>query len=199
MMSLGVFFSIVIAVLSQTLPQAITKGLLLQHLPAVVVAKVAALPPTSSLFAALLGFNPLSQLLPAPVLAALPKHNRAVILSQHFFPSLIGTPFMHGLSTAFMISLLLSAIAAVSSWLRGRPQSVEEWWSLVFFHGLGIRLIKPAFPKMGLSRKINHKRIGESPFMTKIRKTNDQMSQYVLMMFWYTQDEDSKWSPLFLS
>ncbi len=126
MMSLGVFFSIVIAVLSQTLPQAITKGLLLQHLPAVVVAKVAALPPTSSLFAALLGFNPLSQLLPAPVLAALPKHNRAVILSQHFFPSLIGTPFMHGLSTAFMISLLLSAIAAVSSWLRGKSQSIEE-------------------------------------------------------------------------
>ncbi len=126
MMSMGVFFSIVIAGLSQRLPEAITRGLSGQGLPPVIVHEVANLPPTSSLFAALLGFNPLSKMLPLQVLHALPKHNVSVILGANFFPSLIGAPFMHGLSMAFMISLVLSVIAAIASWFRGRNVEDEE-------------------------------------------------------------------------
>ena len=126
MMSMGVFFSIVIAGLSERLPSAITHGLTAQGLPEVIVRQVAGLPPTSSLFAALLGFNPLSKLIPVQVLHSLPKQHVAVILGQNFFPSLIGVPFMHGLSMAFTISLILSLIAAVASWLRGKHVEEEE-------------------------------------------------------------------------
>ena len=120
MMSMGVFFSIVIAGLSARLPAALSKGLLAQGLPLLLVKKVAGLPPTASLFAALLGYNPLQSMVPAQALAALPKHNVLEITGHSFFPSLIGTPFMHGLAMAFYISMGLSVIAAIASWMRGQ-------------------------------------------------------------------------------
>ncbi|MCY0909826.1 MAG: MFS transporter [Sulfobacillus thermotolerans] len=115
MMSMGVFFSIVIAGLASRLPTALRVGLTAQGLPPSIVAKVAALPPTSSLFAALLGYNPLQSMLPHQVLEALPKARVATITGHAFFPNLIGPSFMHGLSLAFVISLFLSLASAIAS------------------------------------------------------------------------------------
>lgn len=126
MMSMGIFFSIVIAGLAQKLPQALTNGLAAQGLPAALVHKIAGLPPMASLFAALLGYNPLKSLVPQQALALLPKHNQETITGHTFFPTLIGQPFMHGLSMAFWISLALSAVAALASWLRGKPFIYDE-------------------------------------------------------------------------
>ncbi len=120
MMSMGIFFSIVIAGLAQTLPGAVTKGLSGQGLPAQVVHAIASLPPTASLFAALLGYNPLKSMAPPQALAALPASNQAHIIGKSFFPSLIGPPFMHGLAMAFWISAGLAVIAAIASALRGK-------------------------------------------------------------------------------
>lgn len=120
MMSMGIFFSIVIAGLAQRLPIALSHGLLAQGLPQVVVQRVASLPPTASLFAALLGYNPLQTMLSPQILHALPPRTVSVIMGHAFFPSLIGAPFMHGLSMAFIISLILSVIAAIASWFRGK-------------------------------------------------------------------------------
>lgn len=126
MMSMGVFFSIVIAGLASRLPAAITVGLKAQGLPTAIVSKIASLPPSVSLFAALLGYNPLQSMVPAPVLDKLSKQHLATITGHSFFPHLIGPSFMHGLSLAFLISLVLSLAAAVASSLIKDKAAVAD-------------------------------------------------------------------------
>ncbi len=118
MMSMGVFFSIVVAGLAQRLPHAMITGLTAEGIPMAVAGKVAALPPTASLFAALLGFNPLQSLLPHQVLAHLPAKTVSYVTGKAFFPNLIGPSFMHGLALAFIVSLLLSLVAAAASFVK---------------------------------------------------------------------------------
>ncbi|MCY0876425.1 MAG: MFS transporter [Firmicutes bacterium] len=126
MMSMGVFFSIVIAGLASRLPGAITKGLTAQGLPSAIVKQVASLPPSSSLFAALLGYNPLQAMVKPQVLDRMPKVRVETITGHTFFPNLIGPSFMHGLSLAFIISLVLSLAAAVASALIKSRTPVED-------------------------------------------------------------------------
>ena len=82
--------------------------------------QVANLPPTGALFAAFLGYNPMAQLLPAAVLQQLPLANQQLILGKVFFPELIAPAVMSSLHIAFYISVVLSLIAAVASFLRGK-------------------------------------------------------------------------------
>ena len=119
MLSMGVFFTIIIVGLSGSLPPVLLRGLTAAGLPAAVAAGVSHLPPTAALFAAFLGYNPMASLLQGPVLHALPAAAQANLLSLHFFPSLIAPAFMRGLRDAFDISVALSLVAAVASVLRG--------------------------------------------------------------------------------
>ena len=120
MLSMGVFFTIVIVGLSRNLPIVLTNGLVAAGLTAKVAAGVARLPPTAALFAAFLGYNPMGSLLPAAALNALPAASKAHLLSLHFFPNLIAPAFMKGLRDAFYISIVLSLVAAVASVFRGQ-------------------------------------------------------------------------------
>src|SRR6201999_2646145 len=58
-LSIGVFFSLMIVGLAHSLPAALTDGLQNQGVPHATAAQVAVLPPVSTLFAAVLGVNPL--------------------------------------------------------------------------------------------------------------------------------------------
>ena len=62
-MALGIFFSLMIAGLAHGLPQTLSAALRHYGVCAGVAERVAQLPPVSSLFAALLGVNPIRQLL----------------------------------------------------------------------------------------------------------------------------------------
>jgi EmrB/QacA subfamily drug resistance transporter len=119
-LSIGIFFSLMIVGLAATLPHAMASNLEAQHVPAAVAQKVAEAPPVGSLFAAFLGYNPMATFLPHSVLAGLPAHNAAVITGKQFFPHLISKPFIHGLKIAFTFSLVLYLLAAIASWLRGK-------------------------------------------------------------------------------
>ncbi|MFG1929725.1 MFS transporter [Mycobacterium sp. NPDC048908] len=120
-LSIGVFFSLMIVGLAGTLPAALTSGLQGQGVPHAVAEQVAGLPPVSTLFAAVLGVNPLEHLLePSGVLAHLPAHNVATITGGEFFPHLISDPFHHGLVVVFGVSIALSILAGVASLARGR-------------------------------------------------------------------------------
>jgi len=125
-LSIGIFFSLMIVGLSSTLPHTMATQLQEQNVPSSVVHHVVAAPPVASLFAAFLGYNPMANLMPAAALHALPQHNQSVILGKTFFPNLISGPFMHGLRIAFTFSLALFALAAVASWLRGGRYVYEE-------------------------------------------------------------------------
>ncbi len=118
--SIGVFFTIVIVDLAASLPGTLSVGLTTAGVPGSVANQIAHLPPTSALFAAFLGYNPMANLLPAGVLHALPAVNQANLLGHSFFPNLISPPFLQGLHAAFYISAAMCVIAATASLLRGK-------------------------------------------------------------------------------
>jgi MFS family permease len=119
-LSIGLFFSIMVAGLSSSLHNSLTHGLAAAGLPAAAADKVANLPPVSVLFAAFLGYNPMQTLL-GPALNSLSPARQAVVTGHGFFPSLISGPFHHGLAIVFTFALIMCLIAAAASWLRGAP------------------------------------------------------------------------------
>jgi MFS family permease len=119
-LSIGVFFSFMIAGLASSLPKALTSGLQQQGVPHGIAHQVSTLPPVSSLFAAVLGVNPLQHLLASShVLSSLPAANRQAIIGREFFPHLISGPFHQGLTIVFAVSTGLALLAAFASLLRG--------------------------------------------------------------------------------
>jgi len=126
-LSIGVFFSLMIAGLASTLPSTLSHGLTAQGVPAPIAHQIGNLPPVGSLFAAFLGYNPVKTLLgPTGVLAHLPAHNVAVLTGKRFFPELISQPFHHGLVIVFTTAMALLALAAAVSALRGARFVHEE-------------------------------------------------------------------------
>jgi MFS family permease len=117
-LSIGIFFTLVILGLASSLPAALGHGLIAQGVPPADAARVAALPPVSIMFAALLGYNPVQTLL-GPALTRLPASHAAYLTGHTFFPSLISAPFEHGLSIAFGFAIAACLVAAVASLLRG--------------------------------------------------------------------------------
>jgi MFS family permease len=126
MVSMGIFFTIIIVRLANLLPGQMTKGLLAFGLPMPIVQGVAHLPPTATLFAALLGYNPMAHLIPPAVLAHLPPLTVHQLIGERFFPTLIAPAFSKALSTVFLFSMTLSLVSAVASLLRGRRYIYEE-------------------------------------------------------------------------
>jgi MFS family permease len=122
-LSIGVFFSLMIAGLAGTLPRTLTAGLRQHGVPAGIAHQIGTLPPVSSLFAAVLGVNPVQHLLAARgVLARLPAASQRALTGRTFFPHLIEQPFHHGMLVVFSVAAGLSAVAGVASLLRGpRP------------------------------------------------------------------------------
>ncbi|HEV3294192.1 MAG TPA: MFS transporter [Streptosporangiaceae bacterium] len=126
-LSIGVFFTLMIAGLAATLPTTLTHGLAAQGVPHAIAAKIGGLPPVGSLFAAFLGYNPVHELLnPTGVLAHLPASHVAVLTGKQFFPQLISGPFHHGLNIVFSMAIILLVIAAGVSLLRGGRYVHEE-------------------------------------------------------------------------
>jgi MFS family permease len=126
-LSIGVFFSLMIAGLASTLPSTLTKGLTSQGVPLALAHQVGQTPPVASLFAAFLGYNPVHELLaPTGILAHLPAHNVATLTGKQFFPQLITGPFHHGLEIVFSMAIALLVIAAGVSLLRGKRYVHEE-------------------------------------------------------------------------
>jgi MFS family permease len=126
-LSIGIFFSLMIAGLASTLPRTLTAGLTAQGVPAAVAAHVSHLPPVSTMFAALLGYNPIQNLLaPSGVLHHLPAHHVAVLTGRQFFPHLISAPFHHGLVIVFTAAAIMSVTGALVSLLRGKRFYYED-------------------------------------------------------------------------
>jgi MFS family permease len=118
-LSIGIFFSLIITGLSSSLPHTLSSGLTAQGVPAADAARLGALPPVSVLFASLLGYNPVQSLLGPHVLAGLPAHHAAYLTGRSFFPALISGPFSDGLTVAFGFATAACLVAGVASLLRG--------------------------------------------------------------------------------
>jgi MFS family permease len=119
-LSIGVFFSLMIVGLAAHLPQALASGLQAHGVPAATAHAVGHTPPISVLFASFLGYNPAHELLGHQVLAQLPHHAAATITGRAFFPQLISGPFRTGLHEAFAFAIVACLLAALASWWRGK-------------------------------------------------------------------------------
>jgi MFS family permease len=120
-LSIGIFFSLMIAGLANTLPSALTAGLTAQGVPLGTASSIAHLPPVSTVFAAMLGYNPVQNLLaPTGLLHTLPAANVATLTGREFFPHLIAGPFHHGLMIVFTAAALMAVAGAAVSWMRGK-------------------------------------------------------------------------------
>jgi MFS family permease len=125
-LSIGVFFSLVIVGLSSTLPAVLYHGLVSHGVPVPDATNVSHLPPVGSLFASFLGYNPMGTLL-APTLPHLPHATAAYLTGHRFFPTLVSHPFASGIHTVFYFAAGCCLVAAVASWLRGgKYYHVEE-------------------------------------------------------------------------
>ncbi|MCL2516033.1 MAG: MFS transporter [Microbacteriaceae bacterium] len=126
-LSIGVFFSLMIAGLASTLPHTLTSGLIAHGVPHEVAAKIGGLPPVSSLFAAMLGTNPVKYLLDSyHVLAGLPAAAQAALTGHTFFPHLLSGPFHDGLVIVFSVSAAIALISAAASAMRGTGVAVDS-------------------------------------------------------------------------
>ena len=118
-LSIGVFFSLMIAGLAASLPNALRTGLTrpscagrrgrLRGHPAAGQQSVRGLPRLQP--------DPDSRRSTHPRLA--PAGDRSTLTGKEFFPQLISGPFHHGLVIVFSVAIGMSLIGAVASLLRG--------------------------------------------------------------------------------
>jgi MFS family permease len=125
-LSIGIFFTLMIIGLSSTLSTTLVQGLTDHGVSHAVAEQVGALPPVSILFAAFLGYNPIQTLVGTSTLAHLTPANREALTGHSFFSNLIAAPFHAGLTEAFIFAAVVCLIAAVASWSRGEKYVHED-------------------------------------------------------------------------
>jgi MFS family permease len=121
-LSIGIFFTLIIVGLASTLPHTLSAGLAAHGVPVATADRLSHLPPVTVLFAAFLGYNPIQTLLGPNVLGQLSAANRSTLTGKSFFPHLISAPFHTGLRQAFAFAFAAvgCVVAGAASWSRGR-------------------------------------------------------------------------------
>ena len=123
--SIGIFFTLLIAGLSISLPHALLSGLVASNVPYGIALNISRIPPVSAVFAALLGYNPIKSVIPSSVFATIPKATADKIASDSFFPRVISPAFIAGMKLVMYAGAAMSIFAAAISSLRGRGRYVH--------------------------------------------------------------------------
>jgi MFS family permease len=124
-LSIGVFFSLMVAGLTSKLPTTLFSGLTSNGVQATAATTISHLPPIGVLFSAFLGYNPMQQLL-GPALNSLSPAHVSYVTGREFFPHLITAPFHDGLGVAFGFAIAVGVVAAIASALTGRPNVTDR-------------------------------------------------------------------------
>ena len=142
-LSIGVFFTLMIVGLASNLPHTLQTGLLAHGVPAADAHRISALPPVATLFASFLGYNPMATLLGPHVLGSLPPGQAAQLTGRGFFPQLISSPFHTALVYAFVFAVAACIVAALASLLRGGKYHHVEGATLPAAGTTGIEPVEP--------------------------------------------------------
>ncbi|GAB2976866.1 MFS transporter [Nocardioides montaniterrae] len=120
-LSIGVFFSLMIAGLASQLPSTLTGGLSAHGVAAKAADAAGQMPPVASLFASFLGFNPIRTILDQIQAhgISLGSPDLSTLTGKQFFPELMSDPFHHGLIVVFGAAAGMCLLAALTSWLAG--------------------------------------------------------------------------------
>jgi MFS family permease len=117
-LSIGIFFTLMVLGLAGSLPGTLDQGLKAQGVAPDAAQRISQLPPVGLLFSSFLGYNPMHQLLGSSI-NHLSAHQAAYLTSRQYFPQLIARPFEQGLSEAFDFAIAACLTAAAASWFRG--------------------------------------------------------------------------------
>jgi len=117
-LSIGIFFTLMVLGLAGSLPGTLDRGLQAQGVAPDAAQRISQLPPVGLLFSSFLGYNPMHQLLGSSI-NHLSAHQAAYLTSRQYFPQLIARPFEQGLSEAFDFAIFACLTAAAASWFRG--------------------------------------------------------------------------------
>lgn len=124
--SIGLFFAIVISSLSLSLPSAINQALSRNGIIGPAAGAISKISPEAAVFSSLIGYNPVSKIVPLTALQSLTPSQKSTVLSDKFFPSVLAGPFSESLGKAFWFSAILSVLAAIMSLLRGKRYVWED-------------------------------------------------------------------------
>ena len=138
--------------LSSSLPASLYHGLVAHGVPSDTARQASQLPPVSTLFAALLGYNPIQHLVGAHALAQLPQAQQAALTGRSFFPSLIAGPFKSGLHAAFDFAIVASLLGAAASWTRGtgKPDGSDSKGPVTTMRSRGDQSAEPVSEPAGV-------------------------------------------------
>lgn len=125
-LSIGVFFSLMIVGLTNSLPSVMFKGLRANGVSLTQAHAVANLPAVGSLFSSFLGINPLARVLGTQANAQVTHVQWIRLIGKHFFPNLMQAPFHHGLLIVFGAAFVMSIVGAVISAMRGKRFIYED-------------------------------------------------------------------------
>ncbi|MGA2666371.1 MAG: MFS transporter, partial [Nitrososphaerales archaeon] len=119
--SLAIFFTIIISSLTSSLPGAFDSAMTGAGVPQ-LSPYFANIPATSAVFAAFLGYNPVTSILaalPSSVTSSIPATTVAFLTGTTFFPDAIAPAFVSALRLTFYIGLGISLVAMLISYFRG--------------------------------------------------------------------------------
>ena len=121
-LSIGIFFTVITIGLASALPSHLYSGLVANGVPSATAARLSHLPPIGTLFASLLGYNPIQQVLSSSpgLVHSLTAAQLQNLTGRSYFPRLISEPFGAGIHLAFSFAIACSVVAALASLLRGK-------------------------------------------------------------------------------
>jgi len=127
-LSIGVFFSLMIAGLAAKLPSTLTGGLQAHGVSAQAAEAAGQMPPVASLFASFLGFNPIQTILDELDKIGIPlgSPDLHTLTGKTFFPQLMSEPFHHGLIVVFGAAAGMCVLAAIASLVAGGKYVHQE-------------------------------------------------------------------------
>lgn len=126
--SMGIFFTVVLVGLTTRLPGSFSSAL--SGVGAQILIPVFdKIPPTSALFSAFLGYNPIATilgLLPSQFSSLISSSTLSTLEGQHWFPTALAPAFMGSLRLSFYMGAVLLLIAALLSAIRGKRYVFDE-------------------------------------------------------------------------
>lgn len=125
--SMAMFFTIVIVSLTRLFPQVLAASLT-DIGASNLIGPMSTIPPTSALFAAFLGYNPVNAILnaiPPSVVNTINPETIKVLTGTTWFPTTLAQAFMPSLRLSFYFGAILSIIATFFSVMRG-PKHVDR-------------------------------------------------------------------------
>lgn len=126
-LSIGLFFTVITIGLAASLPSHLYAGLTANGVSPSDAARLSHAPPIGTLFASMLGYNPIQQMLSSQpgLTASLTPGQLHTLTGRSFFPHLISPAFGRGIHYAFTFAIICSIMAAITSLLRGKARPAE--------------------------------------------------------------------------